>query len=198
MAETTIRRRRVSALAVAAGVLVVAELVGSWSSRSGGSLVVAQVLHHPVLFGSLALAALAAAVTVGVPTLLFRSLVLVTAALIGIVAAVPVLLLAGTGRELTMTEAAPSRSDRHLVVEERAAVIDPLWWVRVDEGFGLTKRRWQVGYFNGDASTDGLVEVSWAGPDRVLLVTGGEGDTQVQLVALASESGEPSRTLSRG
>ncbi|MEU6706496.1 hypothetical protein [Streptomyces wuyuanensis] len=158
----------------------------------------AQALHHPVLFGLLALAALTAAVTVGVRNPLFLSLVLVTAALIGLVAAVPVLLLAGTGREVTMNEAAPNRSNRHLVVEEGAAMIDPRWWVHVDEGSGLTKRRRQFGYFNGDASTDALVEASWAGPDRGLLVTGGEGNTQVHLVALASESGEPSRTLSRG
>lgn len=189
-------RQRVLGLVVAAGVFMVAGLVGWWSSRSGGLLVVAQVLHHPVLFGLLILVALTAAVVIGVRNLLFRALVLMAAILVGFLA-VPMVLFAGAGREVTMNEAAPHRSDRHLVVEEGAAMIDPLWWVYVDEGSGLTKRRWQVGYFNGDAS-DALVEASWVGPDRVRLVTAGEGDTQIHLVDLTPESGEPLRTLSRG
>lgn len=190
-------RRRVLGLVVAEGILMVAGLVGWWSSRPGGLLVVAQVLHHPVLFGLLVLVALTAAVIVGVQNLLFRSLVLVAAVLIGLLA-VPISLFAGAGREVTMNEAAPDRSDLHLVVEEGAAMIDPLWWVYVDEGSGLTKRRWHVGYFNGDASTNALVEASWLGPDRVRLVTGGEEDTQVHLVDLTPVNGEPLRMLSRG
>ncbi|MFI9614555.1 hypothetical protein ACIHCM_23310 [Streptomyces sp. NPDC052023] len=195
MVEVTVRRR-VLRLVMAAGILMVAGLVGWRSSRSGGLLVVAQVLHHPVLFGLLVLAVLTAAVIVGVRNLLFRSLVLVAAILIGLLA-IPMLLFAGAGREVTTNEAAPSRSDRHLVVVEGAAMIDPLWWVYVDEGSGLTKRRWHVGYFNGGVS-DALVEASWVGPDRVRLVTAGGEDTQVHLVDLSPESGQPLRTLSRG
>lgn len=125
---------------------------------------VAQVLHHPVLFGLLVPAALTVAVVAGVRSLLLRSLVLVAEVLIGLLAAVPTFLLAGSGHEVTTTGAAPPRSDRHLVVEEGAAMIDPLRWVYVDEGSGLTDRRRQIGSFNGDSSTNVLVEASWAGP----------------------------------
>ncbi|GGS92352.1 hypothetical protein [Streptomyces chromofuscus] len=195
MVEMTVRRR-VLGLVVAAGVFMVAGAVGWWSSRSGGLLVVAQVLYHPVLIGLLVVAALTAAVIVGVRNLLFRSLVFVAAVLIGLLA-VPISLFASTGREETMDEAAPDRSDRHLVVEEGAAMIDSIWWVYVDEGSGLTKRRWHVGYFNG-ASSNVLDEASWVGPDRVRLVTRDEGGAEVHLVDLTPESGEPLRTLSRG
>ncbi len=96
-----------------------------------------------------------------------------------------------------MKKAAPDRSDRRLVVKEGADLIDPLWWVYVDTGSGLTKRRWQVGYFNGDDPGNGLAETSWAGPNRIRLVTEDE-DTQVHFVDLSPESGRPLRTLSMG
>ncbi|WP_189862950.1 hypothetical protein [Streptomyces poonensis] len=174
-----------------------AELVGSWSSRSGGLLVVAQVFHHPMLFGALALTALAAAALIGVRSLAVRTLS-VTAALLVTLLAVPVFLFGSSEHQMTMNEAAPNRSDRHLVVVEGAALIDPLWWVYIDEGSGLTKRRWEVGYFNGDASSNALVEASWMEPDRIRLVTGEGEDSQMHLVDLSPESGRPLRTLSMG
>ncbi len=199
MVELTVRRRRTAALGLvgAAGALAVAETAGWWSSRSGGLLVVAQVFHHPMLFGTLASTALAAAVLIGVRSLAVRILS-VTAALLVTLLAVPVFLFNSSGHRTTMNEAAPNRSDRHLVVVEGAALIDPLWWVYIDEGSGLTKRRWQVGYFNGDASSNALVEASWMEPDQIRLVTGGGEDAQVHLVDLSPESGRPSRTLSMG
>ncbi len=189
-------RRRVLGLVVAAGVAVVAETVGWWSSRSGGLLVVAQALHHPLLFGLSALAALTAAAVLGVRNRVVRGLVLMTAALMTLLA-LPFFLL-GSGREVTMDKAAPHHSDRHLVVEEGAAMIDPLWWVYVDEGSGLTKRRWLVGYFNGDVADNALVEASWAGPDRIRLITGDEESRQVHVVGLTPGSGKPERTVSQG
>ncbi|MEU6339814.1 hypothetical protein ABZ883_02485 [Streptomyces sp. NPDC046977] len=180
-------RQQVLGLATTAGVLVVAAVVGSWSGRPGGLLVMARVLHHPVLFGLLALAALAAAVLVGARNLLFRVLVLAAAVLI----ALPALLFAGSEREVTTNEAAPHRSDRHLVVEEGTGVVDPLWWVYVEEGSGLTKRRWPIGYFNGDAAHNALTEASWDGLDGVRLVTGEEDESQVYFVDLAPEGGKP-------
>lgn len=158
---------------------------------------VAQGLHHPLLLGLLIPAAVTVAVIAGVRSLLLRSLVLMAAVLIGLLAAVPTLLLAGSGHEVTTTEAAPHRSDRHLVVEEEAAMIDPLWWVYVDVGSGLTKRRPQIGYFNGDSSANALVEASWMGTDRVRPVTGAEGGTQVHPIDLEPQSDEAMGTLSR-
>ncbi|MGW4199442.1 hypothetical protein [Streptomyces sp. NPDC004726] len=199
MAEMTVQRRRRLAwgLVAVAGVLVAAEAVGWWSSRSGGLLVVAQLLHHPLLFGLLIVAALTAAVFIGLRNTVVRALSAVTAGLVAFLA-VPLALFSASGQEVTTDEAAPGRSDRRLVVEEGAALIDPLWWVYVDEGSGLTKRRWQVGYFNGDAGGDSLTEASWEGPDRIRLVTGEEEETQVHLIDLRPGTGEPLRTISMG
>ncbi|MFF0447016.1 hypothetical protein ACFYT4_11470 [Streptomyces sp. NPDC004609] len=193
----TVRRRRRLAwgLVAASGVLVVAEAVGWWSSRSGGLLVVARVLHHPLLFGLSVLAALTAAVFIGLRNVVVRVLSAVAAGAVALVA-VPLALFASSGNEVTTDEAAPGRSDRRLVVEEGAALIDPLWWVYVDEGSGLTKRRWQVGYFNGDVGGNALAEASWEGPDRIRLVTGEAEEARVHLVDLRPGTGEPLRTIS--
>ncbi|MFI6289397.1 hypothetical protein ACIBCM_32415 [Streptomyces sp. NPDC051018] len=189
------RRRLARGLVAASGVLMAAMAVGWWSSWSGGLLMVAQVLHHPLLFGLSVVAALTAAVFLGVRNVVIRVLSAVTAGLIAFFA-VPLALFASSGQEVTTDEAAPGRSDRRLVVEEGADLIDPLWWVYVDEGSGLAKRRWQVGYFNGDVGANVLVEAAWEGPDRIRLVTGEEEEARVHLVDLRPGTGEPLRTIS--
>ncbi|MGW6564342.1 hypothetical protein [Streptomyces sp. NPDC054975] len=56
-----------------------------------------------------------------------------------------------------------------------------------------------MGYFNGDDYTNGLHEASWAGPDRIRLVTGDPTEeVQVHLIDLDPETGRPLRTLSMG
>lgn len=78
-------------------------------------------------------------------------------------------------------------------------MIDPLWWVYVDEGWGPAARRWQVGFFNGDVSSHGLTEASWAGPDRIRLVTGDVGvDARTHYIDLDPDTGRPLRTLTLG
>lgn len=198
MAEAVNRRQQRSAagLVGVAGVLVLGAWIGSRESRSGGLLVVAQVLDHPLLLGFAALAALTGALLIVVRNRVLRVLIPVVAALGATVVAVPVVLFGGSGPQETLSRAAPDRPDRRLVVEEGAAMIDPLWWVYVDEGSGLTTRRWQVGYFNGDFTA--LREAAWEGPHRVrLTVDMGERD-RVHVVELSPADGRPDRTVTVG
>lgn len=201
--DTTVRRRRrvtPLGLVLAAVALVLAEAAGYWADQDGGLRLVAQAFHHPLLFAALVWALLTAAVFVGVRNLAVRILAGVVAGLLALAAAPFAFLALFAGiTEQTADKAAPGRPDRHLVVEEGADMIDPLWWVYVDEGSGLTKRRWEVGFFNGDDYTNGLTEASWAGPDRIRLVTGDpEVETTVHLIDLDPETGRPLRTLSMG
>ncbi|MEU4097567.1 hypothetical protein [Streptomyces sp. NPDC026673] len=198
MAETVNRRQRrlAAGLVGVAGAMVLGAWIGWRESRSGGLLVVAQVLDHPVLLGLVALAALTGALLAVVRNRVLRVLIPVVAALGAAVVAMPVVLFLGFGPQETMSRAAPDRADRRLVVEEGAAMIDPLWWVYVDEGSGLTRRRWQVGYVNGDFSV--LREAAWEGSHRVrLTVDTGEGD-KVHVIELSPADGRPDRTVTVG
>ncbi|MFF9016401.1 hypothetical protein ACF09C_25955 [Streptomyces sp. NPDC014870] len=197
--ETTARhpRKRARTLVLAAVLVCFAELAGWWCSQDGGLVLVAKLFHHPLLFGVLVVGLLTAAVFVGVRNLAVRILTGIAAALAAF-AAVPFALLASIPSE-TSDRTAPGRPDRHLVIEEGSAMIDPLWWVYVDEGWGPTQRRWKVGYFNGDDFTNGLHEASWVGPDRIRIVTGDPAEeAQVHLIDVDPETGRPLRTLTLG
>ncbi|MFI5642985.1 hypothetical protein [Kitasatospora sp. NPDC051705] len=187
------RRRTVQGLVGGAVVLAALGLVGDRCSEDGGLLTPAELFHRPLLFGTLIAGALLAAVLIGVRDIVVRALTTVMAVLLGLLAS-PFYILAGDGTRTSMNEAAPGRDDRHLVVEEGSAMIDPLWWVYVDQGTGLTERRWRVGYFNGDAGTNALTGAAWDGPDHIRLTT---GDTRTQVVELTA-SGRPTRTVTRG
>jgi hypothetical protein len=187
------RRRTILGLLTAGACLLVLTAIGMWSSRSGGLLVLARLFDRPFLFGSLVLGTLIAAVMVGSRSLGIRIVAGTLAVFLGFLA-VPLYSLSGDDPKVTMDQAAPERPDRHLVVEMGSVMIDTLWWVHVDEGSGLTKRRWQVGYFNGDAGDNALVEAVWAGPNRIRLTI---GDEQVHLIDV-SPAGRPLRTLSLG
>ncbi|MFD3942931.1 hypothetical protein [Streptomyces sp. NPDC058579] len=199
--ETTVRqpRKRARGLVLAAVLISLAELTGWWCSRDGGLRLVAQVFHHPLLFGVLVVGLLTAAVFVGVRSLVVRILTGIAAGLAA-VAAMPFFLFGLFGlTEETSDRTAPGLTDRHLVIEEGSDMIDPLWWVYVDEGWGPTQRRWKVGYFNGDDYTNGLYEAHWAGPNQIRLVTGDPAEgSQVHLIDLDPETGKPLRTLTMG
>ncbi|WP_354644509.1 hypothetical protein [Kitasatospora camelliae] len=183
-------------LGVAACLLLELAL-GAWSRRSGEGLVIlALPFEHPAVFGGLLLAALVGAAVAGNLSPFLRVTTLLLACLVG-VGPLPMALLGlalGDGEEVTADRAAPGRPDRHLVVEEGMAMIDPYWNVYVEDGSWPTERRWRVGYFNGDAGANALVGAEWDGPDRIRLTT---GDKEVHLVDL-TPAGRPSRTLSRG
>ncbi|MFJ4340260.1 hypothetical protein [Streptomyces sp. NPDC088915] len=187
-------------MVLAAGCLVLAGALGRWAGQDGGLLWVARLFDHPLLFGLLVAGLLAAALIVAVRSLVVRVLTGVALGL-ALLASFPFVLFGAFGAASeTSDTAAPGRDDRSLVVEEGADMIDPLWWVYVDEGRGPLKQRWKVGYFNGDAAENALVEAVWEGPDRVRLVTGyaEDGTEQVHLVDLDHETGRPLRTVTRG
>ncbi|MBT2365367.1 hypothetical protein J7E88_08525 [Streptomyces sp. ISL-10] len=202
MADPTVRRRRtiIRALVGAAAACAAAVPVGHWAARPGGLLALAQTFDHPLLFGRLFLAALTAALLLGVRHVAVRIVVTVPAAAAVLFGGPVSLLLAQSGITKTIQNApAPGRPDRHLVVEEGAAMIDPIWLVHVDEGTGLATRRWQVAHFKGDDPANALTEAAWAGPDRIRLVTDdGDGGVRTHAIDLSPTTGEPSRTLSRG
>ncbi|MEU7292639.1 hypothetical protein AB0A76_05440 [Streptomyces exfoliatus] len=101
--------------------------------------------------------------------------------------------LFGGGWEETGRKAAPGGAERYLVVEEGAAMIDPLWRVSVVDGSGLGAHHWPAGFFNGDAADHALLDVSWAGPDALRFTT---VDGTVTTVRLDPGTGKPERKLS--
>ncbi|MFE5899752.1 hypothetical protein ACFQ67_20460 [Streptomyces sp. NPDC056488] len=202
--ETAVRSRTAwsspRAMTLAAGCLVLAGAVGWWADQDGGLLWAARLFHHPFVFGVLTGALLTAALIVAVRNLFVRVLAGVAFGL-ALVMTLPVFLLVFLDRPREASDtAAPGRDDRSLVIVEGSAMIDPLWWVYVDEGWGPMTRRWKVGYFNGDAAENALVQATWEGPDRVRLVTGyaEDGTEQVHLVDLDHETGRPSRAVRMG
>ncbi|GHG31051.1 hypothetical protein ACFFSH_32420 [Streptomyces filamentosus] len=87
--------------------------------------------------------------------------------------------------------AAPGGVERYVTVDTGAALIDPLWRVRVVSGSGLTARSHEVAAY-GERS--GFVAVAWDGPDA-LLVTGSDGTTRI---TLDPSTGAPDRTVDGG
>jgi hypothetical protein len=179
------------ALALAAAVPV-----GRWASRSGGLLVLARTLDHPLLLAAAVSAVLIAAAIVGTRRLWIRVVVVLPAVVAGLAApslAVLLTLLAGDSH-VTIDKVAPGKADRRLVVEQGSTTLEPVWWVYVDEGGWPVTRRWNVGYFNGDAVSNELVDASWLAADRLRLVT---RSGRVHVVALSAD-GRPARTVTVG
>lgn len=177
------RRVLVGALGGVAG-LAVAGLVGRVNRRSGGLALLREWFDHPLLFGTLMLPLLFVALVLATWPVWLRSVLGVVTVVPGL-ATVPFWLFSDH-RATTSDEAAPGRPDRRVVVVEGHAMIDPLYWVYVEEGEGLARRRWEVAFLNGD--WNGLNEVAWDGPDRLRLVV----DHRPHLIGIA-EGGRPER-----
>ncbi|MFB7949325.1 hypothetical protein ACFC6L_30915 [Kitasatospora phosalacinea] len=165
------------------------------AARDGGSVVLIGLFLHPLPYAAAVLALVVLAVLVGIRSRLTRTLLLVPILGCALLASPVALFVFGDMPHETADRPAPGRSDRSLVIHEGSAVIDPLWWVSVDAGSGLTARRWPVGYFNGDATDNALASAQWDGPDRIKLTTeGGE----VFVVALDPETGRPDHQVRAG
>ncbi|MEV7524810.1 hypothetical protein [Streptomyces sp. NPDC091371] len=193
------RHRRPSAFALLAlAVAIMAAGVAGFlqEMRGGGLVLLARVTEHVVLLGWLTLAALLGALLLGLAKSVLRLVLCSVLLVLGI----PFLLLVGLlsalagPSEETKNLAAPGRDDRRLVVEEGAAMIDPLWYVYVHEGTWPLQRRWAVGRFNGDDPHNELREAVWTAPDRIRLTT---GEGEVHEVTL-TPGGRPDRVVSAG
>ncbi|MFB8262076.1 hypothetical protein [Kitasatospora purpeofusca] len=190
------RRRSVAlGLLALAALLVVLTYAGMRADQYGGLVVLIEVFDHPLPLGALAGVLLALAILIGIRSVSARALLI--ALLLGwtLLISPVALLLFDDMPQKTAVRPAPGRPDRSLVIHEGAAMIDPLWWVSVDEGSGLSARRWPVGFFNGDATDNELTSAEWDGPDRIRLATrGGE----VFVVALDPETGRPGQQVRAG
>jgi hypothetical protein len=149
---------------------------------------------HPLLSIGLVVVLAAAAVWLGSRRAWLRALTAVCATL-AVLGCVVVGHLAGAGWEVTETVQSTEGPDRRIVVRSGSAVIDPLWWVTVEQGHGLTAREWDVGHFNGDAGDFALTGVAWTGPHRLRMTTGSGEHITVDLDPETGESGAP---VSRG
>ncbi|MFI5532532.1 hypothetical protein ACIA8O_28765 [Kitasatospora sp. NPDC051853] len=182
------RRTKVRALLALAGLVLVAQVIGSIATHRGG-LVLIQELDRPVHWGAALVLLLTAAVVVGSRDDSVRSTVLIAVVVLGFLA-IPAVQFTKHDWKLAERHRAPARADRELVVETGRDMIDPLWMVYLEQGSGLTERRWHLGRFNGDAEDGALVEAAWDGPDRIRIRT---GDGRVQLIELAPDGTPRSR-----
>ncbi|MFF4012846.1 hypothetical protein [Streptomyces sp. NPDC001717] len=197
MDYTRYRRPSAWGLLALAVVLAAAVVIAFRQDRgSGGLTLLAGVGDYPVVLGWVALISLTGALLLGMAKSTARLVLCTTLLVLGI----PSLLLAGIVSMLagptweTKSEAAPGRSDRRLVVEQGAAMIDPLWYVYVDQGTWPLEHRWAVGHFNGDATDNELREAVWTAPDRIRMTTTGGEVFEVTV----TPGGRPDRIASAG
>ncbi|GHE25306.1 hypothetical protein GCM10018781_76580 [Kitasatospora indigofera] len=112
-----------------------------------------------------------------------------TLAVVVVVLPVGLVVLSSPADE-TGRHAAPGRADRELVVEKDRD-FEPYVRIYVEQGRGLTARRWKAGAVSGDD----LVGVEWDGPDRIKVTTAPGKEREVQLIELAPD-GAP-RTVAK-
>ncbi|MFA7767660.1 hypothetical protein [Streptomyces sp. NRRL S-448] len=190
------RTTALALLAVAAALVAAALAAYLWGGSNGGLVVLGQVRGHVVAMGWVTLVALIGAVLLGARKPATRLVLGLPVAVLGVMvmSLATLLTLLDGGQEQTRSLKAPGQDDRRLVVEEGAAMIDPLWYVYVHQGSWPRERRWAVGYFNGDATDNELREAVWTAPDRIRLTTSGG---VVHEVTVAPD-GRPDRTVSAG
>ncbi|MDH6708923.1 hypothetical protein P3T27_005669 [Kitasatospora sp. MAA19] len=186
-------RRVLVRLLLAAGVTAVLLYTeGQWESRSGGLMLVADLLNQPELLLGAALAALIAAAWLGDRRTAVRTAtraVTVTAGvvfLLGVLAAHKV-----AAAETRRRETAPAQPERALVVVHRSYGVGPKsgddWQVLLEAGAGWTARRWSLAQIGRAPDDARLVEASWTGRDQITVVT----DSYRRVFNLDQDSGEP-------
>ncbi|MFD5465370.1 hypothetical protein ACFWIQ_21450 [Kitasatospora sp. NPDC127059] len=174
----------------AAAVLLYTE--GQWESRSGGLMLVADLLNRPELLLGGALAALIAAAWLSDRRTAVRAAtraVTVTAGvvfLLGVLAAHKV-----SAAETRSREEAPAGAERSLVVVHRSYASGPQagehWQVLLESGQGWSARRWLLVDVGGTPDDARLLEASWTGRTQITVVT----DSYRRVFNLDQDSGEP-------
>ncbi|MFG2844831.1 hypothetical protein ACGF12_16915 [Kitasatospora sp. NPDC048296] len=194
MSNRTPRARRalVRMLAACGVAAVLLYTEGQWESRSGGLMLVADLLNRPELLLGAALAALMAAAWLGDRRTAVRTAtraVTVTAAVVfvlGVVAAHK-----SSAAETRSREDAPAGAERALVVVHRSYGSGPQtgdhWQVLLESGDGWSARRWLLADVGGGPDDARLVDASWTGRAQVTVVT----DSYRRVFNLDQDSGEP-------
>ncbi|MEV7602035.1 hypothetical protein AB0O91_32175 [Kitasatospora sp. NPDC089797] len=186
------RRTVVRLLGAAGAAAVLLYTEGQWESRSGGRMLVADLLNRPELLLGAALAALIAAAWLGDRRTALRTAtraVTVTAGvvfLLGVLAAHKV-----SAAETRSREIAPAGAPRALVVVHRSYDSGPQagehWQVLLESGQGWSARRWLLADVGGAPEDARLVEASWTGRTQITVVT----DSYRRVFNLDQDSGEP-------
>lgn len=186
------RRALVRLLAACGVAAVLLYTEGQWESRSGGRMLVADLLNQPELLLGAALAALIAAAWLGDRRTAVRTAtraVTVTAGVVfvlGVLAAHKV-----SAAETRSREDAPAGAERALVVVHRSydsgEQAGDHWQVLVESGEGWSARRWLLADVGGGPDGARLVEASWTGAAQVTVVT----DSYRRVFNLDQDSGEP-------
>ncbi|MFD8086643.1 hypothetical protein ACFV4F_33670 [Kitasatospora sp. NPDC059722] len=168
-------------------VLLLLGVTGHYNSRSGGYLVLQQWFDRPLLLWTLAIPALFVAV-LNVPWWMWLRILLTTAVTLLAAGTMVLWLFLATSTVVKGTQEAPGRTDRKIVQEETGWALDSTTAYYVDEGTGLTTRRWLVLAQGPHDPYDRAVR--WSGPDRIQVDT----DTGTVTIDLAAD-GRPSREL---
>ncbi|WP_030230791.1 hypothetical protein [Streptomyces sp. NRRL S-350] len=195
MDKRTSRTRRTLVRLLATGGLAAVLLYteGQWESRSGGRMLVADLLNRPELLLGAALAALIAAAWLSdLRAAALRTAtraVTVTAGvvfLLGVVAAHKV-----SAAETRSRETAPAGAELALVVVHRSYAAGPApteqWQVLLESGEGWSARRWSLADIGVGPDDTRLVQASWTGREQITVVT----DSYRRVFNLDQDSGEP-------
>lgn len=186
------RRALIRVLLACGSVAVLLYTEGQWESRSGGLMLVADLLNRPELLLGGALAALIAAAWLSDRRTAVRAAsraVTVTAGvvfLLGALAAHKV-----SAAETRSREDAPAGAQRTLVVVHRSygsgSQAGEHWHVLLESGEGWSARRWLLADVGGAPDGARLVEASWTGREQITVVT----DSYRRVFNLDQDSGEP-------
>ncbi|MER7753895.1 hypothetical protein [Kitasatospora sp. NPDC097643] len=182
------------ALRTALGVLALLAVltgVGRFSGRSGGLLVLSEWFDRPLLMVSLALPVLLV-VLYCVTWRAWIRVVLGIGVLLTALGTVPLWLFFDHDPYVTRTEVAPGRADRQIVEAEYGAFLRENRDVYLDQGAGLTTRRWRL--VHATPAFGGAFRVAWVGADRVRLEFPGG---RTELIELAAD-GRPSSSFTLG
>ncbi|MQS11642.1 hypothetical protein F7Q99_04895 [Streptomyces kaniharaensis] len=168
--RTDVERRFLRAGLGALAVLALLAAIGQYNARSGGFLLLREWLDRPLLFFTLALPCLLA-VLFNLRWWLWLRVVLGVCVMLAAALTVPLWIFLDDPAT-THIETAPGRPDRRLVVQEQGWSLNSVEWVYVDEGSGLTARRWEIA-FVGRPGT--YAKATWVGPNRIQVSSDGPG-----------------------
>ncbi|MFH8382518.1 hypothetical protein ACH4E7_16445 [Kitasatospora sp. NPDC018058] len=179
-------RRALRAALGALALLTLLGAVGDYGGRQGGLLVLREWFDRPLLL-----------FTVALPLLLVVLYCVTWRAWIRVVLGLGVLLTAAATvpvwifhdyPQVVATHGTPDRSDRRIVRQEQSGMLSTAQWIFVDQGTGLTTRRWQIAY--ADFTYGDVIDAAWDGPDRIRLTYG----SRTKVIELAAD-GRPSGSL---